>query len=209
MAQPEDLPFTPLILVSASQPCAYERKFSPLARHAVALPLRSKARGAVVGKQQRGRQQLRAAASIPPPPRLPGEGCSGHGIGRGFFSTGTREQYGTRCTACTAIGTCGAADGKPDEGLPCCSCCDGGGSGSGSDGGAGSRTDDEEGASQQLGGNCWSYIYVPGAGDDEESWAAGLTPRLFWANYRVSEGRKGVPAGKCLFGSHVSARFAG
>lgn len=26
----------------------------------------------------------------------------------------------------------------------------------------------------------WSYVYVPGAGDDEESWAAGLTPGLFW-----------------------------
>ena len=185
MAQPEDLPFTPLILVSASQPCAYERKFSPLARHAVTLPLRSKARGAVVGKQQRGRQRLHAAASVPPPPRLPGEGCGGHGIGRGFFSAGTREQYGTRCTACTAIGRCGVADGKPGEGLPCCSCCDGGGSGSGSDGGPGSCTDDDEGESQQRSGNCWSYIYVPGAGDDEESWAAGLTPRLFWANYQV------------------------
>ncbi|GAX78930.1 hypothetical protein CEUSTIGMA_g6369.t1 [Chlamydomonas eustigma] len=28
----------------------------------------------------------------------------------------------------------------------------------------------------------WSYVYVPGAGDDEESWAAGLTPTLFWEN---------------------------
>jgi hypothetical protein len=27
-----------------------------------------------------------------------------------------------------------------------------------------------------------SYVYVPGAGDDEESWAAGLTPGLFWAH---------------------------
>lgn len=27
-----------------------------------------------------------------------------------------------------------------------------------------------------------SWVYVPGAGDDEEAWSQGLTPRLFWAN---------------------------
>ena len=26
----------------------------------------------------------------------------------------------------------------------------------------------------------WSYDYVPGAGDDEESWACGLIPQLMW-----------------------------
>ena len=26
------------------------------------------------------------------------------------------------------------------------------------------------------------FSYVPGAGDDEESWAFGLTPKLFWDN---------------------------
>eukprot|EP00967_Tisochrysis_lutea_P017896 scaffold20272_cov19-Tisochrysis_lutea.AAC.1 len=25
-----------------------------------------------------------------------------------------------------------------------------------------------------------SYLHVPGAGDDEESWACGLTPALMW-----------------------------
>ena len=31
-----------------------------------------------------------------------------------------------------------------------------------------------------------SYSYVPGAGDDEESWAKGLTPALFWQHQQVS-----------------------
>ena len=30
-----------------------------------------------------------------------------------------------------------------------------------------------------------SYEYVPGAGDDEESWARGLTPALLWAHHKV------------------------
>ncbi|ETO21098.1 hypothetical protein RFI_16106 [Reticulomyxa filosa] len=29
-----------------------------------------------------------------------------------------------------------------------------------------------------------SYSYIQGAGDDEESWALGLTPHLFWSNYQ-------------------------
>jgi tRNA A64-2'-O-ribosylphosphate transferase len=28
----------------------------------------------------------------------------------------------------------------------------------------------------------FSWHYIPGAGDDEESWARGLTPALFWKN---------------------------
>ena len=31
-----------------------------------------------------------------------------------------------------------------------------------------------------------SYSYVPGAGDDEESWAKGLTPSLFWQHQQVN-----------------------
>lgn len=31
----------------------------------------------------------------------------------------------------------------------------------------------------------WSYEYVPGAGDDEESWARGLTPALLMRHRRV------------------------
>lgn len=32
-----------------------------------------------------------------------------------------------------------------------------------------------------------SFDYVPGAGDDEESWARGLTPELFWHKKEVSQ----------------------
>lgn len=35
-------------------------------------------------------------------------------------------------------------------------------------------------------GPCHSFDYVPGAGDDEESWARGLTPEAFWSNRDVS-----------------------
>lgn len=35
-------------------------------------------------------------------------------------------------------------------------------------------------------GGTYSYSYVPGAGDDEESWAQGLTPALFWKHQQVS-----------------------
>jgi len=42
-----------------------------------------------------------------------------------------------------------------------------------------------------------SWCYIPGAGDDEESWARGLTPALFWAHLPASpRGRAGgMPAG--------------
>lgn len=32
----------------------------------------------------------------------------------------------------------------------------------------------------------WTYEYVPGAGDDEESWGRGLTPQLLWAHKEVA-----------------------
>lgn len=38
---------------------------------------------------------------------------------------------------------------------------------------AGAGTTDEGG---------WTFEYVPGAGDDEESWAKGLTPQLLWSH---------------------------
>ncbi|BDA46503.1 Uncharacterized protein C3F10.06c at N-terminal half [Coccomyxa sp. Obi] len=40
----------------------------------------------------------------------------------------------------------------------------------------------------------WTFEYVPGAGDDEESWARGLTPQLLWAHKEelVSAGPEGV-----------------
>lgn len=36
------------------------------------------------------------------------------------------------------------------------------------------------------GGGGWTYEYVPGAGDDEESWAKGLTPSLLYTHQEVS-----------------------
>eukprot|EP00241_Pyramimonas_parkeae_P002516 CAMPEP_0114225294 /NCGR_PEP_ID=MMETSP0058-20121206/584_1 /TAXON_ID=36894 /ORGANISM="Pyramimonas parkeae, CCMP726" /LENGTH=457 /DNA_ID=CAMNT_0001335867 /DNA_START=258 /DNA_END=1631 /DNA_ORIENTATION=+ len=33
----------------------------------------------------------------------------------------------------------------------------------------------------QLGGYSWTY--VPGAGDDEETWSGGLTPAMFWSEH--------------------------
>ncbi|DBA66398.1 TPA: hypothetical protein ACH3X2_002378 [Trebouxia sp. C0005] len=38
----------------------------------------------------------------------------------------------------------------------------------------------------EVGGDIgtYSYSYVPGAGDDEESWARGLTPALFWQHHQ-------------------------
>lgn len=35
---------------------------------------------------------------------------------------------------------------------------------------------------QQRTASEFSWNYIPGAGDDEESWARGLTPTLFWKN---------------------------
>lgn len=31
----------------------------------------------------------------------------------------------------------------------------------------------------------WTYEYVPGAGDDEETWARGLTPSLLFRHQEV------------------------
>lgn len=40
----------------------------------------------------------------------------------------------------------------------------------------------------------FSYCYVPGGGDDEESWARGLTPELLWAHRGelVAAGPEGI-----------------
>lgn len=45
-------------------------------------------------------------------------------------------------------------------------------------------------------GESWSYDYVPGAGDDEESWACGLSPQLMWLHRDalVAAGPAGVHA---------------
>jgi hypothetical protein len=56
----------------------------------------------------------------------------------------------------------------------------------------------------------WSYVYVPGAGDDEESWAAGLTPGLFWDNCEalLSCGPAGIGAAvKQLLAHHRSLAY--
>ncbi|GFR43386.1 hypothetical protein Agub_g4461, partial [Astrephomene gubernaculifera] len=99
VAQPDQLPFTPLYLVSASQPQSYLRQVA--------------AAGAV-------------AAAAP------------------------------------------AADGDTAAG--------GGGS-------ASQRRRQHHPHTEQEQQHAWTYVYVPGAGDDEESWAAGLTPAVFWAHY--------------------------
>ncbi|KAL9224080.1 hypothetical protein vseg_000150 [Gypsophila vaccaria] len=38
----------------------------------------------------------------------------------------------------------------------------------------------QEGFVQQRGSTEFSWNYIPGAGDDEESWSRGLTPALYW-----------------------------
>ena len=45
-----------------------------------------------------------------------------------------------------------------------------------------------------LSGETWSFEYVPGAGDDEESWAGKLTPTLLWREREalVAAGPAGV-----------------
>jgi hypothetical protein len=58
----------------------------------------------------------------------------------------------------------------------------------------------------------WSYVYVPGAGDDEESWAAGLTPALFWqhCDALLRCGPHNIrQAVKQLLQLHKSASFGG
>ena len=52
---------------------------------------------------------------------------------------------------------------------------------------------DDEACDSHLTRNSWSYIQ--GAGDDEESWAMGLTPQLFW-NYATEI--LGVPVQESL-----------
>ena len=37
----------------------------------------------------------------------------------------------------------------------------------------------------EAGQGGWTYEYVPGAGDDEESWAKGLSPSLLWQHQQV------------------------
>lgn len=48
-------------------------------------------------------------------------------------------------------------------------------------------------ASQPLAGpgrRAAGFVYVPGAGDDEESWAGGLSPGAFWAQRRLARGER-------------------
>jgi hypothetical protein len=51
-------------------------------------------------------------------------------------------------------------------------------------------------------GSSWSYVYVPGAGDDEESWADGLTPALFWEHHLVGLIRAASSCSFMLIVSH-------
>ncbi len=66
--------------------------------------------------------------------------------------------------------------------------------------------EDEDGCGGGSGGCSWTYVYVPGAGDDEESWAAGLTPAVFWAHHQ--ELLQAGPAGVYDAVRHVLEREA-
>ena len=116
VAAPDELPFTPVILVSASAPHLYRRMTS-----------RAAAATAAVGDN--GRAAPRAGSS----PRAQRRRGGGDGS------------------------SCGG---------------EGGGGGGLSEGGAG--------AGAGAAAAAWSFVYVPGAGDDEESWACSLTPAVFW-----------------------------
>lgn len=77
---------------------------------------------------------------------------------------------------------------------------------SGTAGSAGKGGEDKTGLSS------WSYVYIPGAGDDEESWACGLTPTLFWDHCAalLSCGPAGLPAAvKQLVQQHRNVAGAG
>jgi hypothetical protein len=126
VAAPEELPFTPLILVSASQPHQYKRMTS-------------------------------RAAEADAPGAADGAG-GGAGGGRGRGGGGKRKLAGASRRARRRRSSAGGGGGCSSEDEGGCGAC-GGGAGT------------------------WSYVYVPGAGDDEESWAAGLTPAMFWQHH--------------------------
>ncbi|KXZ52061.1 hypothetical protein GPECTOR_10g1084 [Gonium pectorale] len=114
VAQPDQLPFTPLYLISASQPHSY----------------------------------VRQAGAASDDDGSDGDGCD--------------------ASPCAASASISAAAAAAASGCA-----------------APSRQHPRRArhAAQHHRPHAWTYVYVPGAGDDEESWAAGLTPAVFWAHY--------------------------
>lgn len=61
----------------------------------------------------------------------------------------------------------------------------------------------------EVGHETVSYSYVPGAGDDEESWARGLTPALFWQHHQVSQPSIVLPSPSAVTITTASLRLQG
>ncbi|GJP63814.1 hypothetical protein CLOP_g20856 [Closterium sp. NIES-67] len=149
---PDSLPFTPLLLVSASAP-------SP---SGCPPPCPSLLIGAEMGEMGR---------------IWGGEREKGAEIG----AQDRRSKEGERG---------GGGEGEGNEGERSDSDNEGDGDGDGDDDDA----DDGDDAATSWQDEPWTYIQ--GAGDDEESWARGLTPQLFWRNWRevLGAGRRGCNA---------------
>jgi len=167
VAHPSSLPFTPLLLVSASQPHQYERQagrasWQQAMRH-------SSCRASTSSWLLRGAGLL---SSTPTP-----DGCI------------DCDQADDSAGLLVGDVDNDDDDVDDDEGSPpsagSISSWAGGFRQHHSPGRASGRSKATVGRSR-LGKasavSSWSYVYVPGAGDDEESWAGGLTPALFWAN---------------------------
>lgn len=212
VCQPEDQPFTPLILISASEPRSYERKASALTAAVddeegdAGVGTSRGVAGFRTGKvhqggRRRSHRQGQAGAGADMASGASGaegedgaEGAERNGSAhsRSSSDSGDWEQAGVRRhgqgqgqrhdrqhdqeegqQACSGQGSWGQQQGAGAGA---------GGAGRGAQGRRGGRERPHKQRQQQV----WTYVYVPGAGDDEESWAAGLTPEVFWRNWRVS-----------------------
>lgn len=208
VCQPEDQPFTPLILISASEPRSYERKASALTAAVddeegeAAVGSSRGVAGTRAGKVHqggRGRSQRRGQAGAGADAALGASGTEGEDGVEGAERNGSAhlcsssdsgdwEQAGVRRHE-QGQGQRHDRQHDREEGQQACS---GQGSwgqqqvGGESAGGAGRGAQGQRGGRRRRQQQMWTYVYVPGAGDDEESWAAGLTPEVFWRNWRVS-----------------------
>ena len=162
VAQPEDLPFSPLVLVSASQPSVYERKACP-----IITSTHSPAPGRCLENNERSHRKpchSPESGSLSNPTLGPSYASSRFfaiGASRGCLSSGGLADENASdsgdeedCGGATKAATARAVTPVPPE-------------------------------PHQRSGGRWTYVYVPGAGDDEESWAAGLTPEIFWPYVEV------------------------
>lgn len=180
VADPSSLAFTPLLLVSASQPQGGERQ-------AVRAAWLSLAKGGLVGSPER-----------PLPADLSGA-FSDDSSDEGSSDGDDLDSLGLACSwgSSRSKGRF-RHKGSPSKRAP-----------------ARKRAKAEAGSNSSssrpdLGS--WSYVYVPGAGDDEESWAAGLTPALFWQHCEalLHCGPSNIkPAVKQLLLLHKSASYGG